>query len=51
MFFKLDLGQGRLREVNHRKSKAMLFNTSRKHDFTPSLSMNNELFEVVEDSV
>ena len=49
MFCKLNLRQGRLREVNHRKSNAMLFNTSRKYDFTPSLSMNNELFEVVEE--
>ena len=49
MFCKLNLGQGRLREVNHRKSNAMLFNTSKNHDFTPSLSINYELFEVVEE--
>ena len=36
-------------KVNHRKSKAMLFNTSRKHDFTSSFSLNNEIFEVAEE--
>ena len=38
-------------KVNHRKSKAMLFNTSRKHDFTTSFSMNNEIFEVAEEII
>ena len=30
----------------NQKSKAMLFNTSQKHDFTPTLIPDNDLLEV-----
>ena len=36
-------------KVNHKKSKAMLFNTAKKHDFTPALNMNNQTLEVVDE--
>ena len=36
-------------KVNKKKSQAMLFNTARKHDFTPTLILDNELLEVVEE--
>ena len=36
-------------KVNHKKSKAMLFNNAKNHDFTPALNMNNQTLEVVEE--
>ena len=36
-------------KVNQKKFKIMLFNTARKHDFTPTLKINDEQLEVVEE--
>ena len=36
-------------KVNHKKSKVMLFNTSRKYDFTQALTINKNKLEVVEE--
>ena len=36
-------------KFNRKKSKAMLFITARKHDFTPTHNVDNELLEVVEE--
>ena len=35
--------------VNRKKTKVMLFNTAKKQDFTPTLTINNELLEVTEE--
>ena len=35
--------------INTGKSKIMLFNTSKKNDFTPEMTINNETLEVVEE--
>ena len=36
-------------KVNQTKSKVMLFNTARKYDFTPALSIDNNKLEVIEE--
>ena len=36
-------------KVNQKKSKVMLFNTARKNDFTPTISINDERLEVVDE--
>ena len=36
-------------KVNQKKSKVMLFNTAKKHDFIPALCIDNEALEVVEE--
>ena len=36
-------------KVNQNKSKVMLFNTARKHDFTPALTIDNNKLEVIEE--
>ena len=35
--------------INKQKTKAMIFNTAKKRDFTPQLVIDNEPIEVVED--
>ena len=35
--------------VNKKNTKVMLFNTAKKHDFTPAFTINNELLEVTEE--
>ena len=36
-------------KINHDKSKLMLFNTSRVHDFIPAITMNGDQLDVVEE--
>ena len=36
-------------KVNIKKTKVMLFNTAKKHDFTPALKIDNELLEVTDE--
>ena len=36
-------------KVNKKKTKLMLFNTSKKNDFTPALKIDGEMLEVTEE--
>ena len=36
-------------KINVKKTKVMLFNTAKKHDFTPTMRIEDDLLEVVEE--
>ena len=44
-----DNAQGNEMRVNRKKTNVMLFNDDKKHDFTPTFTINNELPEVTDE--
>ena len=36
-------------KINHEKSKVMLFNTAKRNDFTPKMTVEDTTLDVVEE--